>query len=327
MRYSVVVPVYNRPSEVRDLLESLTRQTFADFEVIIVEDGSEQRCDTVVESFRDKLQVTYIYKENSGPGPSRNAGMSGASGNFLVLFDSDCIAPEHYLGTVEEYLATHPIDVWGGPDRASEAFTPLQRAVAYTMSSVLTTGGIRGGRAKGFQPRSFNMGISRTAFESTGGFRFDRFAEDIELSIRLKNLGFKTALIPEAFVYHRRRTSFRQFFRQAFAFGRGRRIVGRAHPGAVRLVHWLPFLFTTGLFALPFAWLMHDRLGLAAGILYAGYFLSLFLHSLAVNRHFLTAVLSVPAAVIQLVAYGLGFASEILSSRRRVNRAGIIFAG
>jgi glycosyltransferase involved in cell wall biosynthesis len=312
MRYSVIVPVYNRPQEVRELLESLTRQSFKDFEVIIVEDGSQQRCEQEVNAFSDRLQVQYVYKENTGPGPSRNAGFAKAQGEYLVVFDSDCILPPTYFTAVEEFLGSHPVDAWGGPDRASEDFTPLQRAVAYTMSSVLTTGGIRGGRKAGFQPRSFNMGLTRTVYEHTGGFRFDRLAEDIELSIRVRALGFKSFLIPDAYVYHKRRTSFGAFFRQAFAFGRGRVQVGRVHNSAVRPVHWLPALFCLSgvatavlLVALPPA----GRAALGALLTYLGL---VFFHSLAANRHFLTALLSVPAAVVQLAGYGLGFCTERL---------------
>jgi glycosyltransferase involved in cell wall biosynthesis len=312
MRYSVIVPVYNRPQEVRELLQSLAGQAFGDFEVIVVEDGSQHRCEHEVSAFRDRLRVRYIYKENSGPGPSRNAGFAKAQGEYLVVFDSDCTLPPTYFTSVEEFIRSHPVDAWGGPDRASGDFTPVQRAVAYTMSSVLTTGGIRGGRGAGFQPRSFNMGMSRTVYETTGGFRFDRLAEDIELSIRIRNLGFRTWLIPDAYVYHRRRTSLGAFFRQAFAFGRGRVQVGRVHEKAVRPVHWLPALFCLGgvvtavlLVALPPA----GRVALGALLTYLG---SVFFHSLAANRHLLTALLSVPAAVVQLAGYGLGFCTERL---------------
>jgi glycosyltransferase involved in cell wall biosynthesis len=316
MRYSVIVPVYDRPHEVRELLQSLTRQSFKDFEVIIVEDGSQQRCEQEVDAFRDRLDVQYFYKENTGPGPSRNAGFAKARGEYLVVFDSDCIIPPNYFTAVEEFMQSHPVDAWGGPDRASEDFTPLQRAVAYTMSSVLTTGGIRGGRKAGFQPRSFNMGMSHTVVERTGGFRFSRLAEDIELSIRIIDLGFSTWLIPEACVYHRRRTSLGAFFRQAFAFGRGRVQVGRVHKSAVRPVHWLPALFTAALAVTAVFLLLLPPLGRVALAALLGYLLLVLVHSLAVNRHLLTALLSVPAALVQLTAYGAGFIAEQVGMAR-----------
>jgi glycosyltransferase involved in cell wall biosynthesis len=199
-KYSVIVPVYNRPEEVRELLQSLAKQTFKDFEIIIVEDGSTVRSDTIVDEFRNQLTIEYVIKQNSGPGPSRNIGFTRATGFYFVVFDSDCIIPPAYFEAVEKALALEKLDAWGGPDRAHENFTTLQQAMGYTMSSVLTTGGIRGGKKKGFQPRSFNMGISREVFEKTGGFKFDRLAEDIELSIRMKKMGFNVILIPDALV-------------------------------------------------------------------------------------------------------------------------------
>jgi glycosyltransferase involved in cell wall biosynthesis len=195
-RYSIIVPVFNRPDEVRELLTSLVQQTVRDFEVIIVEDGSSMSSAPVVDQFREQLSIEYIFKQNSGPGPSRNMGFAHAKGNYFVVFDSDCIIPPHYLEAVNQALAQHHLDAWGGPDRAHASFTTLQQAMGYTMASVLTTGGIRGGKthAGKFQPRSFNMGISRTVFEKTGGFKFNRLAEDIELSIRMRKMGFKVDL-------------------------------------------------------------------------------------------------------------------------------------
>jgi glycosyltransferase involved in cell wall biosynthesis len=223
-KYSVIVPVYNRPEEIKELLQSLTIQQYQNFEVIIVEDGSSNPCRDVVDSFRDKLQLEYIVKQNSGPGPSRNVGYAMAKGDYMVVFDSDCIIPAEYFKVVDEALSSNSFDAWGGPDRAHENFTLLQRAMAYSMASVLTTGGIRGGKKSvgSFQPRSFNMGISRNVFEKTNGFKFNRLAEDIELSIRMRKLGFNVVLLAEAFVYHKRRTSLKQFYNQVSSFGRGR---------------------------------------------------------------------------------------------------------
>ena len=241
-KYAVVIPVYNRPQEVKELLTSLVEQQYRNFEVIIVEDGSTQRCDTIVDAFRNSLSIQYFYKPNSGPGPSRNFGYEHANGEYMVVFDSDCILPPTYFDAVEEFMAAEKLDAWGGPDRAHDQFTDIQRAMGYTMSSVLTTGGIRGGKKRlgWFQPRSFNMGISKEVYQKTGGFKFDRFAEDIEFSIRMKNAGFKVGLIPDAFVYHKRRTNFQQFYRQVFNFGKGRALVGKVQPGEVKLTHWFP---------------------------------------------------------------------------------------
>jgi glycosyltransferase involved in cell wall biosynthesis len=233
-KYSVIVPVYNRPHEVQELLQSLTQQSYKNFEVLLVEDGSTQTSREVYEQYASLLFITYFFKPNSGPGPSRNFGFERARGQYFVVFDSDCVIPETYFEAVEKFMQTERIDAWGGPDRGRTDFTPLQQAMAYTMASVFTTGGIRGGSKKGFQPRSFNMGISRNVFEQTKGFVFDRFAEDIELSVRMRKQGFNVVLIPDAFVYHKRRTSFHEFFKQVSNFGKGRVLVGQAHPGEVK---------------------------------------------------------------------------------------------
>jgi glycosyltransferase involved in cell wall biosynthesis len=313
-KYSVIVPVYNRPEEIRELLESLTRQSYPGFEVIVVEDGSTIRCDGVVDSFREKLDLQYISKLNSGPGPSRNLGFSHAKGEFFVVFDSDCIIPGQYFDAVNKAFHREAFDAWGGPDRGHENFTSLQQAMGYTMSSVLTTGGIRGGKKHlgRFQPRSFNMGISRKVFETTGGFKFDRHAEDIELSIRMRKSGFRVILVPEAYVYHKRRTSLGQFYRQVSNFGKGRALIGKVHRGEIKITHWFPVLFLTGLFALPFLLLFQPMLfGLAAG-LYLLYFLAIAIDAFTKTRSLGVSLLCIPSAFVQLFGYGLGFLKERL---------------
>lgn len=308
-RYSVVVPVYNRPGEVEELLASLTRQTYQNFEVIIVEDGSTVTSQTVFEKYSSKLTIQYFFKRNSGPGPSRNFGFQKARGEFFVVFDSDCVIPEDYFTIVTFHLEKHPLDVWGGPDRGHGNFTPLQQAMGYSMSSILTTGGIRGGKnqATKFQPRSFNMGMSRKVYEATGGFKFDRFAEDIEFSIRSKNMGFKVGLIAEAFVYHKRRTSLSQFYRQVSNFGKGRVEVGRAHPGAIKITHWFPALFSAGLFGAFIILLIDLDWGAVAFGCYILYFVLIGLDALRVTKKPWVAILSVPSAFVQLWGYGMGF--------------------
>jgi glycosyltransferase involved in cell wall biosynthesis len=311
-RYSIVIPVYNRPQEVDELLASLTHQTFRNFEVIIVEDGSTNRSDTVAEKYSGKLAIQYFFKPNSGPGPSRNFGFTHALGDYLVVFDSDCIIPETYFAAVEESLRMHGWDAWGGPDRAHENFTDLQRAMGYTMSSVLTTGGIRGGKKHlgWFQPRSFNMGISRRVFEVTGGFKFERFAEDIEFSIRMRRHEFKVGLIADAFVYHKRRTDFSQFYKQVSNFGKGRALVGQAYPEEVKITHWFPAFFVIGIFIL-LAMLIFNVSVFAVGVIaLALYFIAIFFHSLRENRNLNVAILSVPSAWLQLWGYGAGFLKE-----------------
>lgn len=315
-RYSIIIPVFNRPQEVEELLESLISQYYKNFEVLIIEDGSILRCDDVVDRYRDKLSIQYFFKPNSGPGPSRNFGYAHARGEYFIVFDSDCIIPPEYFNAVEHALQTERLDAWGGPDRAHQNFTPIQRAMGYTMSSVLTTGGIRGQQKHvgWFQPRSFNMGISRKVFEATGGFKFSHLAEDVEFSIRMKKEGFKVGLIPEAFVYHKRRPNFKEFYRQVFNFGRGRAMVGQAHPQEVKLTHWFPTAFILGVFVTVLISPFYPTVSLLAAIGYLVYFLLIFFHSLKVNRNLGVAILSVPSALLQLWGYGTGFFKEWLKS-------------
>ena len=311
-KYSVVIPVYNRPDEVRDLLESLLAQTQKDFEVLIIEDGSSVTCEHVVQEYADRVSIRYFFRSNSGPGPARNFGFTQALGHYFVIFDSDCILPPGYFEAVDRGLAREELDAWGGPDKGHKQFTVAQRAMAYTMSSALTTGGIRGGKKRlgWFQPRSFNMGISRKVWEATDGFRFDRFAEDIEFSIRMKKAGFRTGLIPDAFVFHKRRATFSEFFKQVMNFGKGRALVGKAHPGEVKLTHWFPAIFTLGTLALPFLfWIYPTGFMLATGC-FLFYLLAIFVHSLVVNRHAGVAALSVLSALLQLWGSGVGFMTE-----------------
>ncbi len=317
-QFSVIVPVYNRPQEVKEILSSLATQSFKDFEVIIVEDGSSVRCEEIVDIFRDQFSIQYFFKPNSGPGPSRNFGFAHAKGKYFVVFDSDCILPTHYFLSVIKSLEEHQWDAWGGPDRAHENFTLKQRAMGYTMSSVLTTGGIRGGKKHvgWFQPRSFNMGISRKVFEVTNGFKFDRYAEDIEFSIRMKKAGFKVGLIPEAFVYHKRRLNFQQFYQQVYNFGRGRALVGRAHPEEIKITHWFPAAFLIGVISLLFLPLISVKLFTGAFGLFAIYLMAIFFHSFKENRNLAVALLSIPAALYQLCGYGLGFLKEKINAHR-----------
>ncbi|MEO8471410.1 MAG: glycosyltransferase [Chryseolinea sp.] len=314
-RYSIIVPVYNRPDEINELLGSLTLQTYRDFEVIVVEDGSSIKCDLIVDRYRDKLKITYHFKPNSGPGPSRNFGFAKASGEYFVVFDSDCIIPAQYLQTVEDSIVQHHWDAWGGPDQAHQNFSLTQRAMGYTMSSVLTTGGIRGGKKHigKFQPRSFNMGLSRKVFEATQGFSFTHFAEDIELSIRMTLAGFKVGLIPDAFVFHKRRTNFTQFYKQVFNFGRGRALVGERHPAEIKLTHWFPTIFMLSVVALimtPIVSIDLFRIGI---VLFIFYLLAIFIHATIQSRDLRVGLLAVPSSIIQLCGYGAGFLLQRLS--------------
>jgi glycosyltransferase involved in cell wall biosynthesis len=317
VKYSVIIPVYNRPEEIDELLQSLTLQTEKDFEVIIVEDGSSLTCEHIVRKYSPLLSIHYFFKPNEGPGPARNFGFEKASGEYLVIFDSDCIIPQQYFSAVGAALAQRKLDAWGGPDKPHESFTLVQRAMGYTMSSFLTTGGIRGGKRHvgWFQPRSFNMGMSRAVFASTKGFRFTRFAEDIELSIRMKEIGFNVGLIEEAFVYHKRRANLTQFFRQVSNFGKGRVHIGNLYPSEIKLTHWIPAFFTLGLIGLLVLGLVSKLLFTIGLVGLAAYLVAILIHSIIVNKNILVGILSVPSALIQLTGYGSGFLLEKLKSK------------
>ena len=321
MVYSLIVPVYNRPDEVGELLESLTQQTLKDFEVVIVEDGSKKTCKDVCERYAGVLDIHYYFKENSGPGQSRNYGAERASGEWLIVLDSDVVLPADYLANADRELTVHPCDAWGGPDAAHPDFTPVQKAISYSMTSFFTTGGIRGGKTKmdKFFPRSYNMGIRREVYQELGGFSKMRFGEDIDFSYRIVEAGYQTRLLPSAWVWHKRRTDFRKFFRQVFNSGIARINLTKRHPGTLKLVHLLPTVFTLGVIALVLTsavgrllmyYVDNDRfrwLCLLPWLPLLLYSLIIFIDSSIKNRSLWVGLLSIPAAFTQLMGYGLGF--------------------
>lgn len=309
LRFSVIIPVYNRPDELEELLHSLSHQTSHDFEVIIVEDGSSVPCSAVFEKFQHNMPLSYHFKENTGPGPSRNFGAKYARGSYLLFFDSDCIIPPGYFETLDKALSENGVDFFGGPDRSHPAFTPIQKAISYAMTSFLTTGGIRGGKRKvdKFYPRSFNMGILREAFEKVGGFAPMRFGEDLDLSMRLIEAGYRSELLPDSWVYHKRRTDFRKFFRQVFNSGIARINLELKHPGTLKLVHALPSCFVAGCIAILVTGVFFPY----ALLLLALYGLMIFFDSLEQNQNFRVALLSIPASFVQLFGYGLGFLKAV----------------
>ncbi len=306
MRFSIIIPVYNRPQEVDELLESLCGQTFKDFEVVVVEDGSSEKCDTVCEKYADRLALSYHFKPNSGPGPSRNYGAERSQGEYLIILDSDVIVPENYLETIEEELDREPCDAFGGPDRAHESFTTIQKAINYAMTSFFTTGGIRGGKKKldKFYPRSFNLGIKKSVYEALGGFAPMRYGEDIDLSTRIFKGGYSCRLFPEAFVYHKRRVKFSSFFRQVKHSGEARVELKKKYPETFKLVHLLPAAFVAGNLLLVMLGIFHHWLWLIPIALYV---VMVFIDSFVKNKDLKVALLSVPAAYCQLFGYGTGF--------------------
>tara|TARA_R100001143_G_C3361275_1_gene136286 strand:- start:200 stop:1159 length:960 start_codon:yes stop_codon:yes gene_type:complete len=312
MFYSIIVPVYNRPDEIRELLISLTHQTYKSFEILIIEDGSDILCEEIVNQFKDQLQLRYYFKQNSGQGFSRNFGFARAKGDYLVVFDSDCIVPPNYLETVNSVVQVNQIDCWGGPDKADSSFTAIQKAINFSMTSLLTTGGIRGSRksVSNFHPRSFNMGISKEVFEKTGGYRITRMGEDIEFSIRINESGFNTVLIEEAYVYHKRRINITDFFKQLYFFGRARVNISRFYPKELKFVHLFPLFFLAGLITLPILYYFSVFWFQSLLAIYMLYFFLIFSSALMDERNVIIALLAVVASLTQLVAYALGFISE-----------------
>ena len=329
--YSFIVPVFNRPDEVDELLQSLCQQELKDFEVIIVEDGSKKPCKDVCDKYAGILDLHYYAKDNSGPGQSRNYGAERARGEWLIVLDSDVVLPPGYLASIEcransSLFTLHSslsgdTAAFGGPDAAHPSFTPVQKAISYSMTSFFTTGGIRGGKGKKldkFFPRSFNMGIRREVYAELGGFSRMRFGEDIDFSYRIVEAGYKTALIPEAWVWHKRRTDFRKFFRQVYNSGIARINLEKRHPGTLKLVHLLPTVFTLGVIGLllvsllgvlssipiGFWGIVISILSLTPLLLYSGLII---VDSSIRNHSLLVGLLSVPAAFVQLMGYGLGF--------------------
>lgn len=315
-KYSIIIPVYNRPNEIYELLDSLTCQTFKDFEVLVVEDGSNITCYDQVAKFESRLDSKYFFKENSGQGFSKNYGFKKANGKWLIVFDSDCIIPPHYMEIVDTYLSTHRVDAYGGPDCAhDERFTPWQKAISYAMTSLLTTGGIRGNKKHigTFCPRSFNMGISKEVFKKTGGYLLPNKGEDIEFSSRILDLGFKVTLIEDAYVWHKRRTNFKQFFKQLHSFGTTRIIMFRSLKRGLKIVHFLPFIFVIGLATNIALLSLAPLLGKIGILVYAFYFFLVLVDSSIRTKSTTVALLSLITVFTQFLAYGIGFIQEGLT--------------
>ena len=324
MKYSIIVPVFNRPDEVDELLESLCSQTLKDFEVVIVEDGSQKPCKDVCDKYAGILDLHYYNKENSGPGQSRNYGVERAQGEYVIILDSDVVLPNGYLAAVNSQLSIVNSQfsiAFGGPDASHPSFTPVQKAISYSMTSFFTTGGIRGGKAKldKFYPRSFNMGIRRDVYQELGGFSKMRFGEDIDFSYRIVEAGYQPRLFPDAWVWHKRRTNFRKFFRQVYNSGIARINLEKRHPGTLKLVHLLPTVFTLGVIGLILISavgrvLMHYDDVHRWFWLCAAPWLPILLYSLIIcvdssiqNKSIKVGFLSIPAAFVQLMGYGFGF--------------------
>lgn len=307
--YSFVIPVFNRPDEVDALLESISKLYIKDlfFEVLIIEDGSTLQANHICSKWQAKIPVSYYMKSNTGPGDSRNFGMHKAKGNYFIILDSDVSLPPHYLKTVDDFLQAHPkIDFWGGADRSKKDFSAIQKAIDFSMTSFLTTGGIRGSKNKitSFEPRSFNMGISKQAFEASGGFGKIHPGEDPDLSLRLKDLGFKSAFIAKAYVFHKRRINLKKFQQQIRKFGLVRPILMKWHPRSKKATFFLPSLFVISLLTSLVLFILQLKLLLYSFVIY---FMLLMLHSLLIHKSFKISLLAVVTSFIQLYVYGTAF--------------------
>lgn len=315
LRYSIIIPVYNRPNEVDELLESLTKlKGNSPFEVLIVEDGSPQTCELIVDKYRKSLDLKYFLTENQGAGKSRNFGMENATGNYFLIFDSDCLIPENYLISVNKQLQLKYTDAFGGPDAAHENFTSVQKAINYSMTSIFTTGGIRGKKnAVGkFQPRSFNLGMSKAAFEKTKGFSDLKIGEDIDLTFRLWELGYETQLIEDAFVYHKRRVDFKQFYKQTNNFGKARPFLNVRYPGTAKITYWFPSLFLIG-FVISIVGLLNQY---PQGVLFYAFYISMLgIHATLVNRSLKVGLLSILSTGVQFYGYGTGFLKSYFTKK------------
>ena len=315
MQFSIIVPIYNRPQEAEELLASLCRQTVQDFEVLIVEDGSSIPCEDVCQGYAKQLDIHYFVKSNGGPSAARNFGAKHAKGEYLLILDSDIIAPDTYIEEIQKELTREPADAFGGPDAAHPDFTPIQKAISYSMTSFLTTGGIRGGKKKmdKFYPRSFNLGVKREVFEALGGFDSSmRFGEDIDFSIRIFANGYRCRLFPKAWVYHKRRSTFKQFFKQVHNSGIARIHLYMKYPKTLKLVHLLPTTFTLGVLFLVLISIIGAFLGInwltwTPIVLLFTYCLALFADASAQSRSLRVGGLSILAAFVQLIGYGTGF--------------------
>ena len=302
--FSIIVPVYNRPDEVSDLLASLSQQTCKDFEIVLVEDGSTVRCADAVARYESSVDIHYYYKENEGRSIARNYGMERASGRYFIFFDSDCVIPARYFEVLSAALQRHYTDCFGGPDAAHDSFSDVQKAINYSMTSFLTTGGIRGGKVQleKFTPRTFNMGFSREVYERVGGFR-EMFSEDIDMSTRIRMAGFSITLFPDVEVYHKRRVDMKKFWKQVHVFGQSRITLELLYPGSMKLVHWLPAVFTIGALGLLIGSVWCPWLLIPLGL----YIVALWIGAMAATRSLKIASKAIVAAMVQLTGYGTGF--------------------
>ena len=304
---SIIIAIFNRKDELFELLQSLSFQTDKNFEVIIVDDGSKINLLPTVELFKESLDIHFYRKDNSGPGLSRNYGARRAKNDWLVFVDSDVIVEKDYIENIKKNLLEISCDAFGGADKAHKGFNLMQKAISYSMTSVFTTGGIRGNKKaiSRFQPRSFNMGVRKSAFEKVGGFSEMRIGEDPDLSMTLWENGFKTAFFDNIGVYHKRRTDFGKFSKQVYQFGCARPILNQRHPKYVKISFAFPSLFLIG-YVLGFVEYFVFKRGVILSFYGLYTFLILF-HALYKTKNVSIACMAMIATYIQMFSYGWGF--------------------
>lgn len=304
---SIVVAIFNRKDELFELLNSLIAQTDKDFEVIIVDDGSFVDLLPTVETFKEMLNIQYFKKANSGPGLSRNYGANRAKNDWLVFVDSDVIVEKDYIENIKKNLEKTDCAAFGGADKAHKGFNLLQKTISYSMTSVFTTGGIRGNKkaVTRFQPRSFNMGVNKEIFLKIGGFSEMRIGEDPDLSMTIWENGYQTAFFDDIGVYHKRRTDLGKFSKQVYQFGCARPILNQRHPDYVKPTFWFPTLFLLGYIAgILEYFLLQKGFVLAC---YGFYTLVIFLHALYLTKNIAIAAQAIITTYIQMFSYGYGF--------------------
>jgi len=316
LNYTFIIPVYNRLSEVKELLLSAENIDFdrKRFDFLFVDDGSDDGFREFIENYRSPsgLIISAVYQDNQGPGAARNHGMALAQGDYFIFIDSDCLFPSNYLKTTDSALSKYKYDAYGGPDTHHPSFSRLLKAINYSMTSFVGTGGTRGGKNQvgKYYPRSFNMGVSRKVFHTIGGMNDLRHGQDMDYSARIYQAGFEVGFIIDAYVYHKRRTSINQFFRQIFNWGVARINLGVRHKELLKPVHFLPALLVAfygiililGIFIPVFRGvLLLMLIGHALVCMWA------FVESLLKYKSLRISLLSILTLNIQVFGYGAGF--------------------
>jgi len=324
-KYSIIIPCFNRADEVAELLESISQLKFdpAQFEIIISDDGSTDNTKKLVEQNKSKLQCDLIYltQNNSGPGAARNHAMENANGDFFIFIDSDVTLSADWLFHIDLTLVEKKADAFGGPDSYREDFSPFLKAVNYSMTSFITTGGLRGKKGKKlarFYPRSFNMGLSRELWKKIGGFGSLRHGQDIEFSHRIIESGAQVIFIDQAVVYHKRRTNLRRFYKQVFNWGVARINLYKINKKMLEPLHSIPAVLTFVAVTLLVLSLIFDLIktivlwGFSAGILILIYSM---IDSIRIYKSIKPALWLPLVMPAQVLGYGFGF---IYNAVRRI---------